>query len=149
IVTTSGGSVNALREVGAAVPIVFSGAGDPAARGLVESLARPGGNITGFFNDQYSVNGKMLELLKEIAPRVARAAALYDLSGAAQGRNLRAIQDAAEALRVELRTIDARNADVIERGVAAFASAPNGGLVAPLGVTVNIHRKLIIELAAR
>ena len=149
IVTTSGGSVNALRQVGAAVPIVFAGAGDPAARGLVESLARPGSNITGFFSDQYSVNGKMLELLKEIAPRVTRAAALYDRTGAAQGRNLPAIQDAAEALRVELLTINASSAGAIERGVAAFASAPNGGLLAPLGVAVNIHRELIIKLAAR
>jgi putative ABC transport system substrate-binding protein len=80
---------------------------------------------------------------------VRRAAALYDLTGNAQGRNLRAIQDAAEALQVELRTIDASNPGAIERGVAAFASAPNGGLLAPLGVAVNIHRELIIKLTAR
>jgi putative tryptophan/tyrosine transport system substrate-binding protein len=149
IVTTSGANLNAVRQVSATVPVVFVGAGDPAARGLIDGLARPGRNVTGFFNEQYSVNGKMLELLKEIAPRVTRAAVLYDPTGIAQRRNLGAVQDAAEALRVELRPIDASNAGAIERGIAEFASAPNGGLIAPLGVAVNIHRELIIKLAAR
>jgi putative tryptophan/tyrosine transport system substrate-binding protein len=126
----------------------MAGAGNPVGRGLVESLARPGGNTTGFEAPEYSVSGKFLELLKEIAPLVTRAAVILGSSEYSSGI-LGAIQAAAASFGVELRPIDGRDAGVIERDVAAFASRPNGGLLAPLNGPVYLHRELIIKLADR
>jgi putative ABC transport system substrate-binding protein len=150
IVTTSGGQVTAVRQVSATVPIVMAGGGDPIGRGLVESLARPGGNTTGFEAPEYSTSGKLLELVKEIAPRVTRAAVILGDSGSKYASGiLDAIRAAALSFGVELRPIYGRDAGVIERGIAAFASWPNGGLLAPPNLTTVVHRELIINLAAR
>jgi putative ABC transport system substrate-binding protein len=149
IVAGTGGIVRELQRASRTVPIVFPGANDPVGAGLVESLARPGGNATGFASIEYSMGGKFLELLKEIAPRVTRAAVIRDLGSAGGIGFLGAIQTAAVSLRVEVRPLDVRDDDVIERGVMAFAREPNGGLVVLPSALVQIHRELIITLAAR
>jgi putative ABC transport system substrate-binding protein len=131
------------------VPIVFPVAGDPVAAGFVDNLARPGGNATGFMTFEYNLSGKWLELLKEIAPRVTRAAVLRDptvITGASQ---FAAIQAVAPSLRVEVNPISLRDAGEIERAVAAFARASNGGLIVATGGFAQLHRGLIITLAAR
>jgi putative ABC transport system substrate-binding protein len=149
IVADTGGIVRALQQASRTVPIVFPGANDPVSAGLVESLARPGGNATGFATIEYSMGGKYLELLKEIAPRVTRAAVIRD-PGAAGGIGfMGAIQTAAVSLRVEVRPLDVRDDDAIERGFMAFAREPNGGLVVLPTVLAAVHRDLIIKLAVR
>ena len=111
------------------VPVVFPIASDPVGSGFVESLARPGGNATGFLSTEFSMAAKWLELLKEIAPSVTRVAVLRDATqGAGMGR-FAAIQTAAPSLRVEVTPVNMRDAGEIERGLAAFARAPGGGLV--------------------
>ena len=111
------------------VPIVFPLVVDPVGAGLVESLARPGGNATGFMAIEYSIGGKWLELLKQIAPSVTRAAVLRDPTQASATSQFAAIQAVAPSLRVEVNPVNMRDAGEIERGVAAFARAPNGGLI--------------------
>ena len=141
-------SVGPLLQATRTVPIVFPVISDPVAAGYVESLARPGGNVTGFMIFEYSMGGKWLELLKQIAPGVTRAAVLRDptQSGASQ---FTAIQTVAPSLRVEVSPVNTRDAGEIERAVAAFARAPNGGLIVTAGAAVTLHRELIITLAAR
>jgi putative tryptophan/tyrosine transport system substrate-binding protein len=141
-------TVGPLLQATRSVPIVFPVLGDPVAAGYVESLARPGGNVTGFMIFEYSMGGKWLELLKQIAPGVTRAAVLRDptQSGASQ---FTAIQTVAPSLRVEVSPVNTRDAGEIERAVAAFARAPNGGLIVTAGAAVTLHRELIITLAAR
>jgi ABC-type uncharacterized transport system substrate-binding protein len=141
-------SVGPLLQATRTVPIVFPVISDPVAAGYVESLARPGGNVTGFMIFEYSMGGKWLELLKQIAPGVTRAAVLRDptQSGASQ---FTAIQTVAPSLRVEVSPVNTRDAGEIERAVAAFARAPNGGLIVTAGPAVTLHRELIITLAAR
>ena len=141
-------TVGPLLQATRTVPIVFPVVGDPVAAGYVESLARPGGNVTGFMIFEYSIGGKWLELLKQIAPGVTRAAVLRDptQSGASQ---FTAIQTVAPSLRVEVSPVNTRDAGEIERAVAAFARAPNGGLIVTAGAAVTLHRELIITLAAR
>jgi putative ABC transport system substrate-binding protein len=141
-------TVGPLLQATRTVPIVFPVLGDPVAAGYVESLARPGGNVTGFMIFEYSMGGKWLELLKQIAPGVTRAAVLRDptQSGASQ---FTAIQTVAPSLRVEVSPVNTRDAGEIERAVAAFARAPNGGLIVTAGAAVTLHRELIITLAAR
>jgi putative ABC transport system substrate-binding protein len=149
IVAGTGGIVRELQQASRAVPIVFPRANDPVGAGLVESLARPGGNATGFASIEYSMGGKFLELLKEVAPRVTRAAVIRD-PGAAGGIGfLGAIQTAAVSLRMEVRPVDVRDDDAIERGIMGFAREPDGGLVVLPSALVGIHRDLIIKLAAR
>ena len=131
------------------VPIVFPLATDPVASGLVESLARPGGNATGFMSFEVGVSAKWLELLKAIAPGVKRAAVLRTLSTAVGPGQFGAIQAVAPSLGVELRPIDTHDAEQIERAVVAFASEPNSGLIATTGGGVLNHRELIVALAAR
>jgi ABC-type uncharacterized transport system substrate-binding protein len=116
---------------------------------LVESLARPGGNATGFTLFEYSTSGKLLELLKEIAPGTTRTAVLRDPASATGIGQFAAIQSAAQPLGVELRSIGVGNADEIERGVTAFARGGNGGLILTGSAFANVHRELIINLAAR
>jgi putative ABC transport system substrate-binding protein len=142
-------TVGPLLRLTRTVPIVFPAAVDPVAAGLVESLARPGGNATGFMSFEIGVSAKWLELLKEIAPGVKRAAVLRTLATAAGPGQFGVIQALAPTLGVELRPIDTRDAGEIERAVVAFASEPNSGLIATTGGGVLRHRELIVTLAAR
>src|SRR6516164_8895455 len=140
-------SVQALQQASGTVPIVFANVSDPVGMGLVASLARPGGNITGFTPNEFGFGAKWLELLKEIAPGVTRVAVLRDLTiGPAQ---LSAIQVVAPSFRVELSAVGVRDADEIERTVAAFARASNAGLIVTASTSAMIHRDLIAMLAAR
>jgi putative ABC transport system substrate-binding protein len=130
------------------VPIVFPVATDPVGAGWVESLARPGGNATGFMGFEYSLSGKWLELLKQIAPRVTRVAVLRDSTQSSGIGQFAAIQAVAPSLRVEVNPINVRDAGEIERAVTAFARGPNDGLIVTSGAA-QLHRELIVTLAAR
>src|SRR6516164_4026947 len=142
-------TVGPLLRLTRSVPIVFPLAADPVAAGLVDSLARPGGNVTGFMSFEIGFSAKWLELLKEIAPGVKRVAVLRTLATASGPSQFGAIQVVAPSLGVELRPIDTQDAGEIERAVVAFASGPNGGLIAATGGGVLKHRELIVALAAR
>jgi putative ABC transport system substrate-binding protein len=131
------------------VPIVFVNVIDPVGAGFVASLAQPGGNATGFTIYEYSMSGKWLELLKEIAPRVTRAAVLRDPALASGIGQFGAVQAVAPSLGVELSPVDVRDAGEIERAVAAFARGLNGGLIVTAAPLAAIHRDAIIALAAR
>jgi len=139
----------ALLQVTRTVPIVFAIVVDPVGAGFVASLARPGGNATGFTMFEYGMSGKWLELLKQIAPGVTRAAVLRDPAIASGIGQFGAIQAVAPSLGVELSPVDVRDAPEIERAVAAFAGIPNGGLVVTASPSSTNHRDLIIALAAR
>src|SRR5262249_7793546 len=130
-------------------PIVFAGIGDPVAAGYVESLARPGGNATGFTVYEYSIGGKWLELLKEVSPSVTRVAVIRDSSIAAGPGQFGAIQALAPSLGVELRPVDVRDAGEIERALATFAQASGGGIIVLGSPRTTIHREVIIALAAK
>ena len=142
-------TVSALRRATRSVPIVFTNVTDPVGGSLVASLARPGGNVTGFLSTEFGFAGKWLELLKEIAPRVTRVAVIRDSAIASQIGLFGGIQSVAPSLGVELRPVDSRDAGEIEREVAGFAREPNGGLIAASGSNVLLHRELIVALAAR
>jgi putative tryptophan/tyrosine transport system substrate-binding protein len=131
------------------VPVVFPIAVDPVGSGFVESLARPGGNATGFLAFEFSLSGKWLELLKEIAPRLTRAAVLRDSSQISGAGQFGAIQSVAPSLGVEVRPVNVNDPAEIERAVATFAREPHGGLIATATGAVAIHRTLIVALAAR
>jgi putative ABC transport system substrate-binding protein len=131
-----------------AVPIVFATAADPVGAGLIDSLARPGGNATGFMSAEYSTSGKWLELLKQIAPDVTRAAVLRADISSGTGQ-FAAIEAVAPSLGVELNPVNVRDAGEIERAVAAFARFPNGGLIVPASPAATSHRHLIVTMAAR
>jgi putative tryptophan/tyrosine transport system substrate-binding protein len=131
------------------VPIVFPVVSDPVGAGFVDSLARPGGNTTGFMLFEYSLSAKWLELLKQIAPRVTRAAVLRDPTNPAGSAQFGAIQGAAQSLGMEVSPINVRDAGDIERAVAAFARSTNGGLIVTPSGRAAIHRDLIITLAAQ
>jgi ABC-type uncharacterized transport system substrate-binding protein len=137
-----------LRQKTHTVPIVFAVVADPVGGGYVESLARPGGNVTGFASNDYGLSGKWLELLKEIAPRVTRAAVLRDPTVASGPGQFGAIQSAAPSLGVEVRPLDVRDAGEIERAIAGFAQGANGGLIVTGSALAAVHHKLIIALAA-
>jgi putative ABC transport system substrate-binding protein len=150
VMLASGGTtLGPLRQVSRTVPTVFTGAGDPVGAGFVDSLARPGGNATGFIAFEWSVSGKWLELLKEIAPGVTRAVVLRDSELGSGASQFAVIQAMAPSLRVEVNPVNVGGAAEIERAVAAFARAPNGGLIATGGGRVRSHRDLIVKLAAR
>ena len=142
-------SLGPLLQATRTVPIVFTTLLDPVGAGFVDSLARPGGNATGFIAFEYGLSGKWLELLKQIAPSLTRMAILRDPATAAGIGQFAAIQSVAPSFGVELRPIDMRKADEIERAVAAFARSSNGGLIVTAGSGSAIHRNLIITLAAR
>ena len=131
------------------IPIVFAIAPDPVGAGFVESLAQPGGNVTGFMQFEYSLSGKWLELLKEIAPGVTRAAVLRDPAVSAGVGQFAVIQAVAPAIGIDVRPIDVREAAEIERGVTAFARVANGGLVVTASPWTTFHRGLIARLAGR
>jgi putative tryptophan/tyrosine transport system substrate-binding protein len=131
------------------VPIVFTLVIDPLGGGLVDDLSRPGGNVTGFMEFEYSLSGKWLELLKQIAPGVTRAAILRDPASPAGTGQFAVIQSVAPSFGVELRPINLRDAHEIEQAVAAFARSANGGLVVTASPQATDHRDLIITLAAR
>jgi len=138
-----------LLEATRSVPIVFAIAIDPVGAGFVASLARPGGNATGFTAYEYSMSGKWLELLKEIAPRVTRVAVLRDPAVASGIGLFSAIQIVAPSLGVEVTPVDVRDPAEIDRAVTAFASGSNGGLIVTGGALATVHRQLIAALAAR
>jgi putative ABC transport system substrate-binding protein len=142
-------TVGPLLQATRTVPIVFPVITDPVAAGYVDSLARPGGNATGFMIFEYSMGGKWLELLKQFAPGVTRAAVLRDTTLGSGTSQFAVIQAVAPSLRVEVSPLNMREAGEIERAVAAFARAPNGGLIVTAGTAATLHRALIITLAAR
>jgi putative ABC transport system substrate-binding protein len=149
ILVSGGTAVGPLLQVTRTVPVVFTQTADPVGSGLVASLARPGGNATGFTGFEYSMGAKWLELLKEIAPRVTRAAVLRDPASPQGLGQLGAIQTAAPSAGIDVGPVNVRDADEIERDITAFARGSNGGLIV-LGSAFAIdHRKLIIALAAR
>ena len=149
ILATASPTVAALQMATHTVPIVFAQAVDPVGGGFVASLARPGGNTTGFTLFEYGMSGKWLELLREIAPRVTRAAVLRDAAIAAGTGQFGAIQSVAPLVGAELTAVGVRDGEEIERGIAAFARTPNGGLIVTASPLANVHRGLIITLAAR
>jgi putative ABC transport system substrate-binding protein len=150
VLASSGSIVGAFQQASRTVPIVFVTTIDPVGGGWVESLSRPGTNATGFAAFEFSMSGKWLELLKEIAPGVKRVAVIRDPSVPAGSGGLAAIQTVAPSLGVELTPVGVRDAGEIERGIAAFARGPNGGLIL-VGPTSSVqpHRDLIVPLAAR
>ena len=141
--------VGALLKATRTIPIVFPVVGDPVAAGFVDSLARPGGNATGFMSGENSMGAKWLELLKQIAPGVTRVAVLRDSANPAEIGQLAAIQTAAPSLGVELSPVGLREAGEIERAITEFARMANGGLIVPGSSLANDHRELIIGLAVR
>ena len=149
ILGNSSAAVAPLLQATRTVPIVFTTVADPVGAGYVESLARPGGNATGFIVYEYSIAAKWLELLKEIAPHVRRVAVIRESAIAAGPGQFGVIQAAAPSLGMELRPIDVRDAGEIERAITAFAQGPNGGLIVTGSPGAVFHRELIIALAAR
>jgi putative tryptophan/tyrosine transport system substrate-binding protein len=149
VAATGSATVAPLLQATRIVPIVFVQVIDPVGAGFVESMARPGGNATGFTIYEYGVSGKWLELLKEIAPRLTRAAVLRDPSIASGIGQFAAAQAVAPSLGLELSPVDARDAGEIERAVTAFARSSNGGLIVTASPVATRHRELIITLAVR
>ena len=149
ILATGSAAAAPLLQATRTVPVVFVIVPDPVGAGFVNSLARPGGNATGFIQFEYGISGKWLELLKQIAPGVTRAAILRDPAISAGIGQFGAIQAVAPSLGVEASPINVRAADEIERAVADFARAPNGGLIITGSALAIFHRHLIIALAAK
>jgi putative ABC transport system substrate-binding protein len=148
IMTVGSLTMGPMQQATQTIRIVFVNLADPVGAGFVQSLARPGGNATGFTNYEYSMSGKWVELLKQIAPNVKRVAILRDPTSAAGIGQFSAIQSAAQSLGVNLTPVSVRDAGEIERGVAAFARSDNGGLIVTSGGTA-FRRDLIIGLASR
>ena len=150
VILAGGGSVvGPLLQATNTIPIVFTGVSDPVGGGLVASLARPGGNATGFTVFEYGMSGKWLELLKEVAPNVKRVAVLRD-PGIPQGiGQFGAVQSLGPSLGVEVSPLNVRDAGEIERDITAFAREPNGSLIVTGSGLAIIHRELIVTLAAR
>jgi len=149
ILAQSSPAIAPLLQATRTVPIVFTLIGDPVGAGYVDSLAHPGGNATGFTVFDYSIGGKWLKLLKEIAPRVTRVAVLREAAVAAGPAQFGAAQTVAPSLGMELRPVDTRDAGEIERAITAFARGPNGGLLVTGSSSASSHRNLIIALAAQ
>jgi putative tryptophan/tyrosine transport system substrate-binding protein len=149
IFASGSGAVGQLQRATRTVPIVFAGVADPVGAGFVDSLARPGGNITGFTSYEYGLGAKWLEMLKQIAPKVTRVAVVRDPAIASGIGLWGAIQSVSPSFGVELRPADVREAGEIERALTAFAGSPNGGLIVTASALALVHRDLIIALAAR
>ncbi|MGA6977050.1 MAG: ABC transporter substrate-binding protein, partial [Pseudolabrys sp.] len=148
ILAPGASTVGPLLQATRTVPVVFPIMADPVAGGFVDSLARPGGNATGFMLFEYSISGKWLELLKQIAPDVTRVAVLGDTSTPTGPAQFGVIQAVAPSLRVEVTSLNKRDAGEIERTVTAFARSPNGGLIVTAGGRALLNRDLIIKQAA-
>jgi putative ABC transport system substrate-binding protein len=149
IFSAGGPALAALQQATRTVSIMFVGVADPVAAGYVDSLARPGGNITGFMNLEYGISGKWLELLKQIAPAVTRVAVIRDLANRSGLGQFGALQNAAPSFGVELIPVGLRDISEIEHGISAFARGPNGGMIVPAGRAGAVYREPIIALAAR
>jgi putative ABC transport system substrate-binding protein len=149
ILSTGSPSAAALQQATRTVPIVFVTVVDPVGSGFVDSLARPGGNITGFTLFEYSISGKWLELLKEIAPSTTRVAVIRDPALAAGGGQFGAVQAVAPSVGIDVTPVNVRDAGEIERAIMAFAHFPNGGLIVTGSTLATVHRDLIVALAAR
>jgi putative ABC transport system substrate-binding protein len=149
IVSTGGFSTGALLRVTYTVPVVFVIVPGPVGSGIVKSLSQPGGNATGFLAFEYSLSAKWLELLKEIAPGTTRAAVVWDPAIPAGIGQFAVIQAMAPSVGIELSPVNARDADEIERDIAAFARSGNGGLIVTASALARVHINLIITLAAR
>jgi putative tryptophan/tyrosine transport system substrate-binding protein len=149
VILAIGVTVEPLVQATGTVPIVFAIVPDPVGSGFVDSLSRPGGNVTGFMAFEYSLCGKWLELLKEIAPGVTRTAVLRDSANTAGIGQFAVIQSVAPSVGMDVSPVNAREAAEIERAVAAFARSPNGGLIVTGSPLLVFHRELIITLAAR
>jgi ABC-type uncharacterized transport system substrate-binding protein len=142
-------AVAALQQATRTIPIVFTIVVDPVGAGLVDSLARPGGNATGFITFEFGISGKWLELLRQIVPAVKRVAVIRDPAVSVGVGQFGAIQSVAPSVGVEVTPVNVRDAGDIERDVAAFARVPNGGLIVTGSALAVVHRNLIIMLAAR
>jgi len=149
ILTVGSPALAAVKKVTSTVPIVFVNIVDPVGAGFVESLARPGGNATGFTIYEYGISAKWIELLKQIAPGVRRVAVLRDAGISSGIGQYAVIQAAAPSFGVELRPVDVGGADEIERALAAFTRSPNGGLIVTSSPSAAAHRVAIVALAAR
>ncbi len=149
ILAVTAQALQPLQQVTSSIPIVFTQMGDPIGSGFVKSLTHPGGNITGFTPAEFSMQGKKLEMLKEVAPRITRVAVLFNPEQIPQAGMLRAVEAVAPSVGVQLTATAVRDAAEIERAIDRFAREPSGGLVVlPSGATI-VHRDLIIALAAR
>ena len=148
IVTIGSVAIAPLQEATRTIPLVFVNAPDPVGAGFVQSMARPGGNITGFSNFEYSMSGKWADLLKQIAPDVTRALVIRDPTSAAGIGQFAAVRSVAQTLGVELTPVNLRDAGEIEQNVAAFARSGKGGMIVTSGGTGS-RRNLLIGLASR
>jgi putative tryptophan/tyrosine transport system substrate-binding protein len=149
LVATVASALAPLQKATDTIPIVFVQVGDPLGAGFVNNLAHPGGNITGFSSAEFSVAGKWLELLKQIAPTVARGAVIYDPTNPAAAGYLRAIETGAAGFGVTLSSVAVRNLAEVEGAIENLVDKPNGGLLVIPGATTQIHRDLIIGLTGR
>jgi putative ABC transport system substrate-binding protein len=149
ILVAGGFTTQLLLQETRTVPIIFTIVPDPVGSGFVESLSQPGGNASGFMQFEYSLSGKWLELLKQIAPNVTRAAILWDPTIPAGIGQFAVIQSVAPSLGVDVKPINASNASETERAIAVFASQPNGGLIVTASALTITHRELINTLAAK
>jgi putative ABC transport system substrate-binding protein len=149
ILSSGAATVGPTLQATRTIPVVFVSVVDPVGAGFVDSMAKPGGNATGFVMLEYSMTAKYLELLKEIAPLVTRVAVLRDAAISSGTGQFGAIQSAASSLRMDVTPVNVRDAGVIERSVANFAEASKGGLIATASALTVVHRDLIIRLAAR
>jgi putative tryptophan/tyrosine transport system substrate-binding protein len=149
VLATSGVSILPLVQASSSVPIVFAQTIDPVGLGVVESLSRPGSNITGFTQFEYGIVAKWLELLKQIAPAATRAAVLRDPFDPAGIGQWAAMQSVAPVFAIELSVINVRDADAIERGIMKVAASPNAGLLVTASAPANVHRDLILRLTAK
>jgi putative tryptophan/tyrosine transport system substrate-binding protein len=149
ILATGSAAMTPLLEATRTVPVVFNNVADPVGAGFVDSMARPDSNATGFIQFEYTLSGKWVELLKEIAPGVKRAAVLRDAALTSGIGQFAVIQSVAPSVGVEVSAINVRDAGEIERAVTKFASAPNGGLILTASALSVVHRDRIIALAAQ
>jgi putative ABC transport system substrate-binding protein len=149
VLASSGVTILPLQQASSSMPIVFAQTVDPVGLGVVESLARPGGNVTGFTNIEFGITAKWLELLKQIAPAITHAAILRDPFDPAGIGQWGAMQLAAQAFAVELGVVNVRDTDAIERGMIKIAASPNAGFVVTTSAPAGVHRDLIVRLAAQ
>jgi putative ABC transport system substrate-binding protein len=149
LLSSGAASLQQLLPATKTIPIVFANVSDPVGAGFIDSLAQPGGNATGFLQAEYGLSGKLAELLKQIAPSVKRAAVLRDTTITAAIGQFGVIQAVAPSLGLDIRAVNVREADEIDRGIAAFARSGPGGLIVTSGATATIHRRRIIALAER